>query len=182
MEERRRLQMSISGLVVTVDTLATGFSTHLRPLLLLLQIRTQPFLCCCLAAATAAASAIFMHLRTNSATPYTSQLHMRSCNDVNGNCADRRSRLTTAVAGHEKRVHSPRVRVLEIAVLPCRQDLDRARHDDRLTTAVAEHEREDELRHPQEGRAFPKLHIACSHVQTKPLLDACQVPPPSCGY
>jgi hypothetical protein len=25
---------------------------------------------------------------------------MRSCNDVNGNCANRRSRLTTAVAGH----------------------------------------------------------------------------------
>jgi hypothetical protein len=53
-------------------------------LLLLLQIRTQPHLGCCLAAATAAASAIFMHLCTNSATPYTSRQHMRSCNDVNG--------------------------------------------------------------------------------------------------
>jgi hypothetical protein len=72
-------------------------------LLLLLQIRTQPHLGCCLAAATAAASAIFMHLCTNSATPYTSRQHMRSCNDVNGNCANRRSRLTTAVAGHGKR-------------------------------------------------------------------------------
>jgi hypothetical protein len=72
-------------------------------LLLLLQIRTQPHLGCCLAAATAAASAIFMHLCTNRATPYTSRQHMRSCNDVNGNCANRRSRLTTAVAGHEKR-------------------------------------------------------------------------------
>jgi hypothetical protein len=40
-------------------------------LLLLLQIRTQPHLGCCLAAATAAASAICMHLCTNSATPYT---------------------------------------------------------------------------------------------------------------
>jgi hypothetical protein len=67
-------------------------------LLLLLQIRTQPHLGCCLAAATAAASAIFMHLCTNSATPYTSRQHIRSCNDVNGNCANRRSRLTTAVA------------------------------------------------------------------------------------
>jgi hypothetical protein len=38
-------------------------------LLLLLQFRTQPHLGCCLAAATAAASAIFMHLCTNSATP-----------------------------------------------------------------------------------------------------------------
>jgi hypothetical protein len=28
---------------------------------------------------------------------------MRSWNDVNGSCANRRSRLTTAVAGHEKR-------------------------------------------------------------------------------
>jgi hydrogenase/urease accessory protein HupE len=37
--------------------------------LLLLQIRTQPLLGCCLAAATAAASAIFMRLCTNSATP-----------------------------------------------------------------------------------------------------------------
>jgi hypothetical protein len=72
-------------------------------LLLLLQIRTQPHLGCCLVAATAAASAIFMHLSTSSATPYTSRQHMRSCNDVNGNCANRRSRLTTAVAGHEKR-------------------------------------------------------------------------------
>jgi hypothetical protein len=36
---------------------------------LLLQFRTQPHLGCCLAAATAAASAIFMHLCTNSATP-----------------------------------------------------------------------------------------------------------------
>jgi hypothetical protein len=72
-------------------------------LLLLLQIRTQPHLGCCLAAATAEASAIFMHLCTNSATPYTSRQHVRSCNDVNGNCANRRSRLTTAVAGHEKR-------------------------------------------------------------------------------
>jgi hypothetical protein len=76
---------------------------HYTLLLLLLQIRTQPHLGCCLAAATAAASAIFMHLCTNSATPYTSRQHMRSCNDVNGNCANRRSRLTTAVAGHEKR-------------------------------------------------------------------------------
>jgi hypothetical protein len=72
-------------------------------LLLLLQIRTQPHLGCCLAAATSAASAIFMHLCTNNATPYTSRQHMRSCNDVNGNCANRRSRLTTEVAGHEKR-------------------------------------------------------------------------------
>jgi hypothetical protein len=72
-------------------------------LLLLLQIRTQPHLGCCLAAATAAPSAIFMHLCTNSATPYTSRQHIRSCNDVNGNCANRRSRLSTAVAGHEKR-------------------------------------------------------------------------------
>jgi hypothetical protein len=72
-------------------------------LLLLLQIRTQPHLGYCLAAATAAASAIFMHLCTNSATPHTSRQHMRSCNNVNGNCANRRSRLTTAVAGHEKR-------------------------------------------------------------------------------
>jgi hypothetical protein len=71
-------------------------------LLLLLQIRTQPHLGCCLAAATAAASAVFMHLCINSATPYTSPQHMRSCNDVNGNCANRRSRLTTAVAGHGK--------------------------------------------------------------------------------
>jgi hypothetical protein len=71
-------------------------------LLLLLQIRTQPHLGCCLAAATAAASAVFMHLCTNSATPYTSRQHMRSCNGVNGKCANRRSRLTTAVAGHEK--------------------------------------------------------------------------------
>jgi hypothetical protein len=53
--------------------------------ILLLQIRTQPHLGCCLAAATAAASAIFVHLCTNSATPYTSRQHMRSCNDVNGN-------------------------------------------------------------------------------------------------
>jgi hypothetical protein len=45
-------------------------------LLLLLQIRTQPHLGCCLAAATAAAFAIFMHLCTNSATPYTSQQHI----------------------------------------------------------------------------------------------------------
>jgi hypothetical protein len=37
--------------------------------LLLLQFRTQPHLGCCLAAAVAAASAIFMHLCTNSATP-----------------------------------------------------------------------------------------------------------------
>jgi hypothetical protein len=112
-------------------------------LLLLLQIRTQLHLGCCLAAATAAASATFMHLCTNSATPYPSRQHMRSCNDENGNCANRRSRLTTAVAGHK---------------------------------------REDGLRHPQDGRAFPKRHIACSHAQTKPLLDACQVPPLSCGY
>jgi hypothetical protein len=72
-------------------------------LLLLLPIRTQPHLGCCLAAATAAASAIFMHLCTTTATPYTSRQHMRSCNDVNGTCANRRSRLTTAGAGHEKR-------------------------------------------------------------------------------
>jgi hypothetical protein len=72
-------------------------------LLLSLQIRTQPHLGCCLAAATAAASAIFMRLCTNSATPYTSRQHMRSCSEVNGNCANRRSRLTTAVAGHGKR-------------------------------------------------------------------------------
>jgi hypothetical protein len=71
-------------------------------LLLLLQTRTQPHLGCCLAAATAAASAIIMHLCTNSATPCTSRQHMRSCNDENGKCANRRSRLTTAVAGHEK--------------------------------------------------------------------------------
>jgi hypothetical protein len=45
-------------------------------LLLLLQIRTQPHLGCCLAAATAAASAICMHLCTNSATPYTSVLRL----------------------------------------------------------------------------------------------------------
>jgi hypothetical protein len=32
------------------------------------------------------------------ATLYTSRQHMRSCNDVNGSCANRRSRLTTAVA------------------------------------------------------------------------------------
>jgi hypothetical protein len=70
-------------------------------LLLLLQTRTQPHLGRCMAAATAAASAIFMHLCTNSATPYTSRQHMRSCNDVEGNCANRRSRLTTAVAGPE---------------------------------------------------------------------------------
>jgi hypothetical protein len=70
-------------------------------LLLLLQIRTQPHLGCCLAAATAVAAAIFMHLRTNSATSYTSRQHMRSCNDVKGNCANR-PRLTTAVAGREK--------------------------------------------------------------------------------
>jgi hypothetical protein len=43
---------------------------------LLLQIRTQPHLGCCLAAATAATSAIFMHLCTNSATPYTSRQHV----------------------------------------------------------------------------------------------------------
>jgi hypothetical protein len=43
-----------------------------------------------------------MHLCTNSATPYTSRQHMRSCNYVNGSYANRRSRLTTAVAGHEK--------------------------------------------------------------------------------
>jgi hypothetical protein len=71
-------------------------------LLLLLRIKTQPHLGCCLAAATAAASAIFMHLCTNSTTPYTSRQHMRSCNELNVSCANRRSRLTTAVAGHEK--------------------------------------------------------------------------------
>jgi hypothetical protein len=69
-------------------------------LLLLLQIRTQHHLGCCLAAATASASAIFMHLCSNCATPCTSRQHMRSCNDVNGNCANRRSRLTTAAAVH----------------------------------------------------------------------------------
>jgi hypothetical protein len=42
-------------------------------LLLLLQIKTQPHLGCCLAAATAAASAIFMHLCTNSAAPYVAR-------------------------------------------------------------------------------------------------------------
>jgi hypothetical protein len=78
-------------------------SRYCSHVLLLLQIRTQPHLGCRLAAATTAASAIFMHLCTNSATPYTSQQHMRSCNDVNGSCANRRSRLTTAVAGHGKR-------------------------------------------------------------------------------
>jgi hypothetical protein len=66
-------------------------------------IRIVPHLGCCLAAAAASTSAIFMHLCTNSATPYTSRQHMRSCNDVSGNCANRRSRLTTVVAGHEKR-------------------------------------------------------------------------------
>jgi hypothetical protein len=71
-------------------------------LLLLLHIRSQPHLGCCLAAATAAAPANFMHLCTNSAIPCTSRQHMKSCNDVNGNCAHRRSRLTTAVAGHDK--------------------------------------------------------------------------------
>jgi hypothetical protein len=71
-------------------------------LLLLLQFRTQPHLGCCLAAVTAAASAIFMHLCTDSATPQTSRQHMRACNDINGNCANRRSRLTIAVTGHEK--------------------------------------------------------------------------------
>jgi hypothetical protein len=71
-------------------------------LFLLLQIRTPPHLSCCLVAATAAASATFMQLCTNIATPYTSQQHIRSCTDVNGNCANRRSQLTTAVAGHEK--------------------------------------------------------------------------------
>jgi hypothetical protein len=79
--------------------------TRYHVLLLLLQIRTrphQPHLGCCLATATAAASAIFMHLCTNSANPCTSRQHMRSCNDVNGNCANRRSRLITAVAGHER--------------------------------------------------------------------------------
>jgi hypothetical protein len=46
-------------------------------LLLLLQIRTPPHLGRCLAAATAAASAIFMHLCTNSATPnVTCYVHM----------------------------------------------------------------------------------------------------------
>jgi hypothetical protein len=69
--------------------------------LLLLQVRTQTHLGCCLAAAVAL-SAIFMQLCPNSATPYTSRHHMRSCNDVNGNCANRRSCLTTAVDGHEK--------------------------------------------------------------------------------
>jgi hypothetical protein len=63
-------------------------------------VMTQPHLGCCQAAAVAV---IFMHLCTNSATLYTSRQHMRSCNDVNGNCVNRRSRLTTAVAGHEKR-------------------------------------------------------------------------------
>jgi hypothetical protein len=107
-------------------------------LLLLLQIRTQPHLGCCLAAATAAVFAIFLHLCTNSATPYTSRQHMRSCNDLIDNCANRRSHLTTAVAGHEKR---------------------------RWASSST-------------GRScIPKLHIACSHAQTKPLLDACHVPP-----
>jgi hypothetical protein len=55
-------------------------------LLLLLQIRTQPHLGSCLAAATAAASAIFVHLCTNSVTQYTSRQHIRSCNDVNLCC------------------------------------------------------------------------------------------------
>jgi hypothetical protein len=51
-----------------------------RSLLLLLQIRTQPHLGCCLAAATAAASAIFLHLCTNSAlTPVTSALITAPC-------------------------------------------------------------------------------------------------------
>jgi hypothetical protein len=63
-------------------------------LLLLLQIRTQPHLGCCLAAATGAASAIFMHLCTNSATPYTSRQHMRSCNDPKGLCAPKDQHLT----------------------------------------------------------------------------------------
>jgi hypothetical protein len=76
---------------------------HETPIvLLLLQIRTRLHLGCCLAAATAAASAMFMHLCMNSATPCTSRQHMRSCNEVNGSCANRRSRLTTAVAGHKK--------------------------------------------------------------------------------
>jgi hypothetical protein len=47
----------------------SGSLSLIRPnllLLLLLQIRTQPHLGCCLAAATAAASAIFVHLCTNS--------------------------------------------------------------------------------------------------------------------
>jgi hypothetical protein len=73
-----------------------------RVIVILLQIKTQPHIGCCLAAATAAASAIFMHLCTNSTTPYTSRQHMRSCNELNDSCATRRSRLTTAVAGHEK--------------------------------------------------------------------------------
>jgi hypothetical protein len=46
-----------------------GTSRAFTTLLLLLQYRTQPHLGCCLTAATAAASAIFMHLCTNSATP-----------------------------------------------------------------------------------------------------------------
>jgi hypothetical protein len=56
---------------VTSHHLCISLRLHsrVRPqlLLLLLQIRTQPHLGCCLAAATAAASAIFMHLCTNSA-------------------------------------------------------------------------------------------------------------------
>jgi hypothetical protein len=44
-------------------------------LLLLIKIRTQPHLGCCLAAATAAASAIFMHLCTNSVTVHITTAH-----------------------------------------------------------------------------------------------------------
>jgi hypothetical protein len=70
---------------------------HIKSLSLLYQFRTQPHLGCCLAA-----SAICMHLCTNSANPTALQQHMRSCNDVKGSYANRCSRLTTVVAGHEK--------------------------------------------------------------------------------
>jgi hypothetical protein len=43
-----------------------------------------------------------MHLCTVQYHPQTSRQHARSCNAVNGSCANRRSHLTTAVAGHEK--------------------------------------------------------------------------------
>jgi hypothetical protein len=37
----------------------------------------------------------------NSATPYSSRQHIRSCNDVNGSCTNRPPRLTTAAPRHE---------------------------------------------------------------------------------
>jgi hypothetical protein len=74
-----------------------------------LQIRTQPHLGCCLAAATAATSVIFMHLCTNSNTPYTSRhtCHVMSCHVMSSNDCPKRCRESLSQIAWQSSSHAP---------------------------------------------------------------------------